>query len=60
VLILSNDDIEFLLSFDLALPILESAYKAQAAGRAINRPRTDMLTLRRMSVLRSFGRRKSK
>ncbi len=41
-LILNNDEIDSLLSVDLALSSLEDAYKQQANGRAINRPRTDV------------------
>ena len=42
MLILNNDEIDSLLSVELALRSLEKAYKAQANGRAINRPRTDL------------------
>jgi alanine dehydrogenase len=42
MLILNNDEIESLISMNLALGLLEKAYRAQAAGRAIYRPRTDM------------------
>ena len=42
MLILNNDEIESLLSMDLALGLLEKAYKAQAAGRAVCRPRADL------------------
>jgi ornithine cyclodeaminase/alanine dehydrogenase-like protein (mu-crystallin family) len=42
MLILNNDEIESLISFDSALDLLEKAYRAQAEGRAAYRPRTDM------------------
>jgi ornithine cyclodeaminase/alanine dehydrogenase-like protein (mu-crystallin family) len=42
MLILNNDEIDSLLSVDLALRALEKAYREQANGRAINRPRTDL------------------
>lgn len=42
MLILSNDEVESLLAPDLALRALEEAYKEQAQGRAVNRPRTDL------------------
>jgi ornithine cyclodeaminase/alanine dehydrogenase-like protein (mu-crystallin family) len=42
MLILNNDEIESLVSMDLALGLLEKAYKAQAEGRAVYRPRTDL------------------
>jgi ornithine cyclodeaminase/alanine dehydrogenase-like protein (mu-crystallin family) len=42
MLILSNDEIESLLSMDLALKLLEKAYQAQADGRAVYRPRADL------------------
>ena len=42
MLILNNDEIDSLLSVELALGSLEKAYKEQAIGRAINRPRTDL------------------
>jgi alanine dehydrogenase len=42
MLILNNDEIDSLLSVDLALRSLGEAYQEQANGRAINRPRTDV------------------
>ncbi|MGH7768070.1 MAG: ornithine cyclodeaminase family protein [Candidatus Binatia bacterium] len=42
MLILSNDEIESLLSMNLALSLLEKAYQAQADGRAVYRPRADL------------------
>jgi alanine dehydrogenase len=42
MLILNNDEIESLISMNLALGLLEKAYRAQAEGRAVYRPRTDM------------------
>ena len=42
MLILNNDEIDSFLSVDLALSSMEKAYKEQASGRAINRPRTDL------------------
>jgi len=42
MLILSNKEIEALLSVETALRSLEQAYKEQAEGRAINRPRSDL------------------
>jgi ornithine cyclodeaminase/alanine dehydrogenase-like protein (mu-crystallin family) len=42
MLILSNDEIESLLSMDDALRLLEKAYHAQANGKATYRPRADM------------------
>lgn len=42
MLILNNDEIESLVSMDLALSLLEKAYRSQAEGRAVFRPRTDM------------------
>ena len=42
MLILNNDEIDSLLSVEMALSSLEKAYIAQANGRAINRPRTDL------------------
>ncbi len=42
MLILNNEEIESLLSVESCLNSLENAYKAHAAGKAINRPRTDM------------------
>ena len=42
MLLLNNDEIDSLLSVDLALRSLEEAYQEQANGRAINRPRTDV------------------
>ena len=42
MLILNNEEIDSLLSVDIALSSLEKAYKEQAAGKAVNRPRTDL------------------
>ncbi len=42
MLILSNEEIDSLLSVDIALRCLEKAYKDQAEGKAVNRPRTDL------------------
>jgi ornithine cyclodeaminase/alanine dehydrogenase-like protein (mu-crystallin family) len=42
VLILSNEEIEWLLTVDLALKSLERAYVGQAKGTAVNRPRSDL------------------
>src|SRR5512138_2579878 len=42
MLILSNDEIEALLTMDDALRLLEKAYHAQANGKATYRPRADM------------------
>ena len=42
MLILNNEEIESLISMDLSLSLLEKAYKAQAEGRAVTRPRADL------------------
>jgi len=42
MLILSNEEIESLLTVDLALKSLERAYIGQARGTAVNRPRSDL------------------
>lgn len=42
MLILNNEEIESLLSVELALGSLEKAYRQHAEGKAINRPRTDL------------------
>jgi alanine dehydrogenase len=42
MIILNNEEIESLLTVDMALKALESAYLGQAAGKAVNRPRTDL------------------
>src|SRR5258705_2071279 len=42
MLILNNDEIESLVSMELALSLLEKAYRAQAEGRAAFRPRSDL------------------
>lgn len=42
MIILSNEEIESLLSVDMALKALERAYVGQSAGKAVNRPRTDL------------------
>jgi len=44
MLILSNDDVESLLTMTDCLQALEEAYTELAAGRAQNRPRTDLYT----------------
>ena len=42
MLILSNEDIATLVTVEGCIPILEKAYKEHAAGKAVNRPRTDV------------------
>jgi ornithine cyclodeaminase/alanine dehydrogenase-like protein (mu-crystallin family) len=42
MLILSNEEIESLLTVGLALKSLERAYIGQAQGTAVNRPRSDL------------------
>jgi len=42
MLILSNEEIESLLTVELALNSLERAYIGQAQGTAVNRPRSDL------------------
>jgi ornithine cyclodeaminase/alanine dehydrogenase-like protein (mu-crystallin family) len=42
MLILNNDEIESLITVESALGLLEKAYRAQAEGRAVNRPRADL------------------
>lgn len=42
MLILNNEEIDSLLSVDIALRSLEEAYREQAEGTAINRPRSDL------------------
>ncbi|HEU4344112.1 MAG TPA: ornithine cyclodeaminase family protein, partial [Candidatus Binatia bacterium] len=42
MLIISNEEIESLLSVELALKALERAYLGQAQGTAVNRPRSDL------------------
>jgi ornithine cyclodeaminase/alanine dehydrogenase-like protein (mu-crystallin family) len=42
MLILNNEEIESLLSVEVALRSLEEAYRGQAGGKAVNRPRTDL------------------
>src|SRR3990172_4041563 len=42
MLILNNEEIEALLSVEQALRWMEKAYREQAEGKAVNRPRTDM------------------
>lgn len=42
MLILTNDEINSLLSMDMCLQLLENAYKDLAEGKAVNRPRTDL------------------
>lgn len=43
-LILSNDDVERLLTMDLCIGALEPAYRELAAGVALTRPRSDCLS----------------
>jgi alanine dehydrogenase len=43
MLILSNDDMRKVLSMEVCIETLEGAYRELAEGRAINRPRSDML-----------------
>ena len=40
MLLLNNDDVRKVLDVDACLDALEDAYRAQAAGRALSRPRT--------------------
>jgi ornithine cyclodeaminase/alanine dehydrogenase-like protein (mu-crystallin family) len=42
MLILSNEDIEKLLTVEIAFTALERAYHGQAEGGAVNRPRSDL------------------
>ncbi|MBI2088420.1 MAG: ornithine cyclodeaminase family protein [Deltaproteobacteria bacterium] len=42
MLILNNEEIESLLTVENSLVWLEKAYREQAEGKAVNRPRTDM------------------
>jgi ornithine cyclodeaminase/alanine dehydrogenase-like protein (mu-crystallin family) len=42
MLIINNEEIDSLLTVDLALRALERAYAGQAGGTAVNRPRSDM------------------
>ncbi len=42
MLILNNEEIDSLLTLDLALKALERAYIGQAGGQAVNRPRSDL------------------
>ena len=42
MIILSNEEIESILTVDMALKALERAYVGQAGGKAVNRPRTDL------------------
>ena len=42
MLILSNEDIDGLLTDELAFNALERAYQSQSAGGAVNRPRSDL------------------
>ena len=41
-MILNNDEISAVLSMENCLRFLEKAYKEQAQGTAVNRPRSDM------------------
>lgn len=43
MLILSNDDVQRVLSMEVCVEALENAYKELAEDRAINRPRSDVL-----------------
>ena len=42
MLILGNEDIEKLLTVEIAFSALERAYRSQAEGGAVNRPRSDL------------------
>jgi len=42
MMILNNEEVSALLSMNNCLRLLESAYKELAAGRAVNRPRSDL------------------
>jgi ornithine cyclodeaminase/alanine dehydrogenase-like protein (mu-crystallin family) len=42
MLIINNEEIESLLTVNLALQALERAYVGQANGTAVNRPRSDL------------------
>ena len=42
MLVINNEEIESLLTVNLALKALERAYLAQAGGTAVNRPRSDL------------------
>jgi ornithine cyclodeaminase/alanine dehydrogenase-like protein (mu-crystallin family) len=42
MMILNNEEIAALLSMEKCLQLLEEAYQELAAGRAVNRPRTDL------------------
>lgn len=42
MIILSNEEIESLLTLEMAFQALERAYLGQASGKAVNRPRTDL------------------
>jgi alanine dehydrogenase len=42
MLILSNDEIESILSVDICLSSLEKAYRSWSEGKGINRPRSDL------------------
>jgi ornithine cyclodeaminase/alanine dehydrogenase-like protein (mu-crystallin family) len=42
MIVLSNEEIDSLLTVDLALRALERAYVGQSGGTAVNRPRSDM------------------
>ena len=46
MLILSNEEIESLLTVELALEALERAYVGQAQGTAVDRPRPRSLSTR--------------
>jgi len=43
MLILSNEEIDSLLTLELALKSLERAYIGHARGTAVNRPRSDLI-----------------
>jgi len=43
MLILSNEEIDSLLTLELALKSLERAYIGQARGTAVNRQRSDLI-----------------
>ena len=47
MIILSNDEVSALLSMDKCLEHLEAAYREQAEGSAVNRPRRSLYVLYR-------------
>lgn len=42
MIILSNEEIESMVTVEMALQALERAYLGQAVGKAVNRPRTGL------------------